>query len=78
MSMDNGHIIRKNADGKFVLQQYSMSVESYPDITKARPDQIFDTLEDAIEEYNGDDEYPDGKYCDEYGLTIDLKMPTPS
>jgi hypothetical protein len=74
MSMDNGHIIRKNAAGKFVLQGYSMSSDTLPDVEKAPADQQFDTLEAAADAYEAGGEYPYGRYCDEYGLTISLMI----
>ena len=69
MSSDNGHIIRKNKAGKFVLQEYNASAESYPDVEKAGPNNTFDTLEAAVLEYGGDSGYL-GKYYDEYGLAV--------
>lgn len=71
MSMDNGHVIRQNAAGKFVLQSYNASADGYPELDEAiEGPHIFDTLEVAVLEYSvGSQEYM-GKYYDEYGLSV--------
>jgi hypothetical protein len=75
VSADNGHIIRQNDAGKFVLQNYWASGDAYPEILQGTEGpQIFDTLEAAVLEYSGDNGW-EGKYYDEYGLTVDVKKP---
>ena len=69
MSADNGYILRKNKANKFVLQVYCASAETYPDVEKAGPNCLFDTLEAAIDAYESDID----EYYTEYGLTIKLK-----
>lgn len=63
MSADNGYIIRKNKDGKFVLQMYFASNDYLPPITADTAD-VFDTLEEAVEYYTVKQFQP------EYGLKI--------
>lgn len=50
MSADNGFILRRNKDDKFVLQEYSASDESLPSID-AKHVVKCDTLESAIFAY---------------------------
>lgn len=70
MSADNGYIIRKNDDDKYVLQMYFASNDDYPPIENAKEDDKFDSLTDAVEFYQKHDFYS------EYGLRIDVKQPT--
>lgn len=72
MSADNGYIIRKNENFKFVLQEYSASASEFPPIEMGRS---FDSLEEAVLAYESivDDEYT----VVEYGLTIKVKNITP-
>lgn len=65
MSADNGYILRKNDEGKFVLQMYFASDEEYPAIDSPRG-QTFDTLEDAVRGY---EKLQDAMVI-EYGLTV--------
>lgn len=51
MSADNGYIIRKNKDDKFVLQMYFASDEELPSIGDPQAEK-FDTLEAAVLAYN--------------------------
>lgn len=72
MSADNGYILRKNKDQKFVLQMYFASSGDYPPITPVNERQVFDTLEEAIvayEEIVSNSEFPI-----EYGLTVKIKQ----
>lgn len=73
MSMDNGHVVRKTKDGKFVLQMYFASAAGFPEI----PDEgitRYDTLEAAVREYARREELAaeHGYPLDEYGLTFDI------
>lgn len=70
MSADNGIIIRKNKRGNFVAQMYFASSDEYPDIDTAQENQIFETLEAALE---GSD-----VLCDwtEYGTQVDIRNVT--
>ena len=74
MSADNGHVIRRNKDGKYVLQTYFASAEEYPPIEGVHPSQIFNTLEDALSHYDAlkDDALEYGCALDEYGLMVDV------
>jgi len=47
MSADNGYLLRRNSDGQYVVQMYFDSNDEYPDISLARPEQKFNTLEEA-------------------------------
>jgi hypothetical protein len=47
VSADNGYILRKDADGKFVVQMYFASADEYPPIDSPRAYR-FDTLEEAV------------------------------
>ena len=69
MSADNVFILRKNKAGKFVLQGYSASAESYPTVEDAPEICVFDTLEAAIEQF----EQFEKDWPSEYGLTVQLK-----
>lgn len=68
MSADNGHIIRINDKGEYVLQMYFASNDSYPDVNDPRA-RTFPTL-DAACRYQEHDVIS-GNWT-EYGLTIDL------
>lgn len=71
MSMDNGHILRKNAAGKFVLQEYCASSDDYPDVENSGLNNTFDTLEAALLEYSENSDYGE-QYYDEYGLSVKI------
>lgn len=75
MSMDNGYVIRKNSDNKFVLQMYFASCEEYPDIEDERALK-FDTLEDAVQKYEEleDSAMEHGYPLCEYGLSIHTRV----
>lgn len=64
MSADNGYVLRKNEEGKFVLHMYFASADEYPPIDQGG--QTFDTLEEAVLAY---EEAEDAAYPSEYGLT---------
>lgn len=65
MSADNGYILRKNKQKKFVVQEYNASADCYPSVdTVGAPS--FDTLEEAVTWYERDAGYS------EYGLTVNL------
>lgn len=74
MSADNGYILRKNSAEKFVLQMYFASADDYPDISDANHEQIFNTLEEAIEAYERITS--SGVVPVEYGLTVKIKQVT--
>lgn len=68
MSADNGYILRKDTyKGKYILQMYFASDDSFPDIKDAKPEEEFDSIEAAIKHYNVVDSGADG-YPSEYGL----------
>lgn len=71
MSADNGYILRKNKDEKYVLQMYFASADSYPPIDAANAT-IFNTLEEAIEAYERIES--SGAIPLEYGLTVKIKQ----
>lgn len=73
MSADNGFIIRKNEDGKFVLQEYGASADDYPSINHPRAE-VFDTLEEAVLKYEKIDEQ--SWYPIEYNLTVRVQNTT--
>lgn len=73
MSADNGWILRKNKDEKFVLQMYWASAEEYPPIDSIRA-QTFDTLEEAIQAYETIEDASD--IPSEYGLSVHIKKVT--
>lgn len=73
MSADNGFVLRKDKDEKFVLQMYWASAEDYPPIDSLRV-QKFDTLEEAIDAYETiEDAAP---IPSEYGLSVHIKKVT--
>lgn len=71
MSADNGYVVQKNARGKFTLQMYFASAESYPDPEKAGELSQFDTIEETVAAYNRIDCGPES-YPSEYGLCFSL------
>ena len=71
MSADNGWVLRKNDQGKFVLHMYFASVNDYPAIGDPRA-KVFDTLEEAITWFETEAGYS------EYGLTTHIQNITPS
>lgn len=68
MSADNGYILRRDANGQYVLQMYFASAEDYPDVNDARAFR-FNTLEEAVLKYEELEAktYP---YSSEYGLSV--------
>lgn len=75
MSADNGYILRRNQFGKFALQMYFASNESYPPIAwDSTKDLIFDSVDSAIYYY---EKNMNGELWSEYGLTIDLSGTAP-
>lgn len=73
MSADNGFLLRKNKDGKYVLQMYFASDDTPPSIDSPRAE-VFDTVEEAVLRY-GQIEANEGMLI-EYGLSVDLAEPT--
>lgn len=73
MSADNGFVLRKNKNEKFVLQMYWASVEDYPPID-ALSAQTFDTLEEAITAYETIED--SAVIPSEYGLSVHIKKVT--
>jgi hypothetical protein len=72
MSADNGYIIRKTKDGKYALQMYFASADSYPPVEDARPEEIFDSVEAAVAAYDKmEDEHG---FVSEYGLSFDSEV----
>ena len=69
MSADNGYILRNNRAGKYVLQHYFVS-SGYPDLENAHERDIFQTLDEALAEYQERDS--DSLYRSEYGLSVHL------
>lgn len=67
MSADNGAILRKRSNGKFVLQFYFMSDDDLPDPEVGG--EVFDTLEEAVGAYQKNQE---GDYPTEYGLSVHI------
>lgn len=67
MSADNGFILRKNKEGKFVLQGYYASAEAYPLVEEGRLK--FDTVEEALAKF----EEFESEWPSEYGLQVRLK-----
>lgn len=67
MSADNGYILRATEDGKYVLSYFQGDMEYANNLIK------FDTLEDAVREYNRLDGWESGDYLTEYRLTVDLR-----
>jgi hypothetical protein len=73
MSADDGWIIRKNQDHKYVLQHHFISNDSYPPIEDARSN-VFDTLEEALNAH-----FRAEMACpSEYGLRIFIETITPN
>lgn len=73
MSADNGYLLRKNKDGKYVLQMYIASDEAPPAIDDPRAE-IFDDVEAAVLRY-GQIEANEGMEI-EYGLSVQILEPT--
>lgn len=70
MSADNGYVIQITATGKYTLQTFFGSSETFPSADDCPEWQQFDTLQEAVMEYrNVDGE--DG-YWSEYGLRFNL------
>ena len=69
MSADNGWVLRRNARGKFVLQMYFASEDTYPEIDDHKA-QVFDTLEEAVNWFETKAGYS------EYGLTTQVQALT--
>lgn len=70
MSADNGFILRRTPDNKYVLQQYSASSETLPSIKHGVL--VFGDLKGAIDTY----EEMQNQMIIEYGLTVKIKEPT--
>lgn len=76
MSADNGFVIRKNVEGKFVLQEYCASADEFPPIERGIS---FDTLEKAVLAYaKTEAEYASEGYPVEYGLRVYIDEVTPA
>lgn len=73
MSADNGYILRKNKNNKFVLQMYFASAPDYPPIDSLNAAH-FNTLEEAIEAYERIES--SGSIPIEYGLTVKIQRVT--
>lgn len=73
MSIDNGYILRRNKNQKYVLQMYFASADGYPPIDAANAT-IFNTLEEAIDAYERIES--SGAIPIEYGLTVKIKKVT--
>ncbi len=69
MSSDNGYIIIEREDGTFVLHEYSFSADEMPSAHDVEPENVFDTLEEAVRDYH---DLIKGGAMSEYGLSIDL------
>lgn len=72
MSADNGYVIQKTADGKYTLQTFFGSSETFPSADDCPEWQLFDTLPEAVAEYRKVDG-ADG-YWSEYGLRFNLPL----
>ena len=72
MSADNGYVIQMTATGKYTLQTFFGSSEAYPSADSCPEDQLFDTLQDAVDEYRRVDGEDD--YWSEYGLRFNLPI----
>jgi len=64
MSADNGYILRRNTQKKFVVQEYNASADCYPSIDAVGA-KTFDTLEEALNWY-------ENAGYSEYGLTTQI------
>jgi len=67
MSADNGYVIRKNKDNRFVLQMYFASFDDYPDVEDPSAP-VFDTLEEAVMKFA--EWETDPWFICEYGLSV--------
>jgi hypothetical protein len=74
MSSDNGYVLRQDSQGKYVLQMYYASADSFPEVNGNRA-MRFDTLEEAIFRYQELEQNSD--YPSEYGLSVQLKREKP-
>lgn len=73
MSADDGWLLRKDKDHKFVIQHMFMSAEEPPDINSEHAKR-FETIEEALDFYETMDLYTD--YPSEYGLIVRIKEVT--
>jgi hypothetical protein len=71
MSMDDGYILRKNEEEKFVLQHFFMSDEKLPPINQASA-LVFDTPEQALRAYEEIETAAD-PFSSEYNLMVKIK-----
>jgi hypothetical protein len=69
MSADNGWVIRRKDNGKYVLHGYFASDDNYPTISAS--DLEYNTLEDAVNAFIDSE---DSEYPSEYGLSIRIKI----
>lgn len=72
MSADDGWLLRKDKNEKFVLQHYFASADTLPDINSEHA-MRFDTIDEAMIKL---DEKESGDYPSEYGLTVNIKEVT--
>ena len=72
MSADNGYVIQMTAMGKYTLQTFFGSSETFPSADGCPEEQQFDTLPEAVAEYRKVDG-EDG-YWSEYGLRFNLPL----
>jgi hypothetical protein len=72
MSADNGYILRRNAEGMYVLQMYWASADTLPSVQDER-NLVFARFEDAILFYAQEVKF--GNFISEYGLTVDITQP---
>jgi hypothetical protein len=71
VSADNGFVLRINDEGKYALQEYSVSASEYPRIEDAA--MVFDTVEEAVRKFSEISAEP--MRIIEYGLTVILEKP---
>ena len=72
MSADNGYVIQMTATGKYTLQTFFGSSETFPSADDCPEWQQFDTLPEAVSEYRRVDGQDD--YWSEYGLRFNLPL----
>jgi hypothetical protein len=72
MSMDNGYILRPNAEGMFVIQEFNLSADYLPPVQEEKV-HVFARFEDAIVFYA--QQVKLGNFVSEYGLTVDIPLP---
>lgn len=53
MSADNGYYVQRNKAGKIVVQHAFASDDALPDPEVGMPDQVFDTLDEAVNAFQG-------------------------